>query len=316
MAESTEVRSVTVHGYRRAYRRAGSGPALLLLHGLGCDSSTWLPVMDALAKDYTVVAPDFLGHGMSDKPRADYSPGGYANGMRDLLTILSIDKVTVVGHSFGGGVAMQFAYQFPERTERLVLVGTGGLGAEVTSLIRAVTLPGFHQFVGLMTLPGIRHVTKSVLRSLSTSGVQVTRDFAEIADVVESWRDPAARRAIRHVVRGVVDLRGQIVTLRDRAYLTEFMPMCVIWGENDAVIPATHAGIAAEIAPAATVEVISDAGHFPHKDHPERFVQIVGDFIRGTEPAVYRRSRWRSVLVRGAQAPISQVTEEKVPVTA
>src|SRR5680860_1927313 len=132
---------VNIHGHRRAYRMMGQGPALLLLHGLGCDSSTWLPVMRRLSEQFTVVAPDLLGHGASDKPRGDYSLGGYANGMRDLLSVLGIDRVTVVGHSFGGGVAMQFAYQFPERTERLCLVAPGGLGAEVTPFIRAITLP-------------------------------------------------------------------------------------------------------------------------------------------------------------------------------
>ena len=99
--------------------------------------TTWEPVIRKLAKRYTVIAPDLLGHGQSAKPRADYSVGGYANGMRDLLTVLNIDKVTVVGHSLGGGVAMQFAYQFPERTERMVLVAPGGLGPEVTPMIRA-----------------------------------------------------------------------------------------------------------------------------------------------------------------------------------
>ena len=110
-----------------------------------------------LARRYTVIAPDLLGHGQSDKPRADYSVGGYANGMRDLLTVLGIDKVTVVGHSFGGGVAMQFAYQFPERTERLMLVGSGGLGPEVHPAD-----PGDHHArlplpSWALTLPGVRH---------------------------------------------------------------------------------------------------------------------------------------------------------------
>ena len=143
-----EVQYLTIHGHRRAFVKAGTGPALLLLHGLGCDHTTWLPVLAALSRRYTVIAPDLLGHGLSAKPRADYCVGGYANGMRDLLTVLGIDKVTVVGHSFGGGVAMQFAYQFPERTERMVLVAPGGLGPEVTPAIRAITLPGFHQAMG------------------------------------------------------------------------------------------------------------------------------------------------------------------------
>jgi len=315
MPKPAEVQFVTVHGHRRAYVKTGSGPALLLLHGLACDHTTWDRVIDKLARRYTVIAPDFLGHGQSDKPRADYSLGGYANGMRDLLTILGIDKVTVVGHSFGGGVAMQFAYQFPERTERMLLVASGGLGKEVTPAIRAVTLPGFHQAMGVATLPVVLPVAQAGLRALKATGAPALRDLDQIATILASWRDPYTRRAIRHLVRNVVDLHGQIVTMRDRAYLTESMPMCVVWGSDDAVLPAKHAEYAGLIAPKATVEVISNAGHFPHRDHPERFVKIVNDFIKSTEPAVYKRAKWRQVLIEGAQAPVPAVPDE-VAVTA
>ena len=304
MSKAYEVEYLTIHGHRRAFVKTGRGPALLLLHGLGCDHTTWAPVIAALARRYTVIAPDLLGHGRSAKPRADYSVGGYANGMRDLLTVLGIDKVTVVGHSFGGGVAMQFAYQFPERTERMILVAPGGLGREVTPAIRVITLPGFNQAMGLVTLPGVRHATKLWLRSLAASGLARARDLDEVAEIVESFKDPRARAAIRHVVSAVVDWRGQVVTMTDRAYLTQAMPMCVIWGTNDSVIPVRHADVAAEVAPFATVEVIEDAGHFPHKDHPQQFVTIVNDFVRTTKPAVYHRRRWRALLKAGRATPL------------
>ncbi|MXG90969.1 alpha/beta fold hydrolase [Nocardioides flavescens] len=298
-APQHEVRFVTVHGHRRAYVKVGSGPALLLLHGLGCDHTTWEPVIDALARRYTVIAPDLLGHGLSAKPRADYSVGGYANGMRDLITLLGIDKVTVVGHSFGGGVAMQFAYQFPERTERLILVASGGLGSEVTPAIRAVTTPGFHQVMGVLTLPGVRHVGKAALQTLALTGHKALRDLDEVAEIYDSFKDPDARAAIRHVVRAVVDWRGQIVTMADRAYLTQAMPMAVIWGRDDQVIPVKHAGNAAALAPDARVEVIPNSGHFPHKDHPQRFARVVHEFIRSTQPATYSRARFRGLLRSG-----------------
>jgi pimeloyl-ACP methyl ester carboxylesterase len=307
MPKSLEVQYLTIHGHQRAFYKAGSGPALLLLHGLGCDHTTWAPVVAALSRRYTVIAPDLLGHGLSDKPRADYSVGGYANGMRDLLTVLGIDKVTVVGHSFGGGVAMQFAYQFPERTERMILVASGGLGPEVTPAIRAITLPGFHQAMGVVTLPGARQLSTLALRALAASGLSRTRDLDEVAAIIESFKDPQARRAIRHVVSAVVDWRGQIVTMVDRAYLTEAMPMCVIWGSEDRVIPVGHAALAAGFAPAATIEVIADAGHFPHKDHPQRFVKIIDEFIRSHPPATYHRGRWRQLLRNGPQAPVPSV---------
>ncbi len=297
-----EVDHVTIHGHRRAFVKIGHGPALLLLHGLGCDHLTWEPVLDRLAEHYTVIAPDLLGHGRSAKPRADYSVGGYANGMRDLLTVLGIDKVTVVGHSFGGGVAMQFAYQFPERTERMVLVGSGGLGPEVTPIIRAITTPGYQQAMGVLTLPGIRHVGIAGLRVAAATGSRHTRDLREVADIYETFKDPAARAAICHVVRAVVDWKGQIVTMADRAYLTDVMPMAVIWGQDDHVIPVSHARRAAALAPKARVEIIPNAGHFPHKDHPERFARILHEFVRSTQPATYSRARWRRLLKNGMGA--------------
>ncbi len=101
----------------------------------------------------------------------------------------------------------------------------------------------------------------------------MVRDLDEVAEIVDSFKDPRTRTAIRHVVSAVVDWRGQVVTMVDRAYLTQAMPMCVIWGTEDSVIPVRHAGIVAELAPGATVEVIANAGHFPHKDHPQRFVE-------------------------------------------
>ena len=309
-----EVQYVTVHGHRRAYVRRGSGPVLLLLHGLACDHRTWTSVIDELAEDFTVIAPDLLGHGSSDKPRADYTLGGYANGMRDLLTVLGVDKVTVVGHSFGGGIAMQFAYQFPERTERMVLVSPGGLGPDVTPLIKLVQAPGWEATMALLTQPGVRHVGTTTLRMLSRVETKVTRDLDEVAEILESWRDRRTRFAIRHLVRAVIDWRGQIVTMSDRAYLTEAMPLAVVWGRDDLVIPAKHADNVRVLAPEARVEVFDRSGHFPHKDHPERFVQLVREFVATTEPASYSRARFRRLLKRGALAPVRQAEAGDAPV--
>ncbi len=143
----------TIHGYRRAFRVAGSGPAILLIHGIGDNSTTWHTVQSALAQRFTVIAPDLLGHGSSDKPRADYSVAAYANGMRDLLSVLDIDRVTVVGHSLGGGVAMQFAYQFPQLVDRLILVGAGGVTKDVNVALRVASLPMGSEALALLRLP-------------------------------------------------------------------------------------------------------------------------------------------------------------------
>ena len=309
-----QVQHVTVHGHRRAFVRTGSGPALLLLHGLARDHTTWAPVIHQLAKRYTVIAPDLLGHGQSAKPRADYSVGGHANAMRDLLSLLDIETVTVVGHSFGGGVANQFTYQYPERVERLILVASGGLGPEVTPVLRALTTPGADAVLGLVTMPGVRHLATAGLRALSRSGLPNTRDLAEVATVVESFKDAPTRAAVRHITRAVLDWRGQIVTILDRAYLAEAVPLCVIWGRDDTFIPVRHANNAAALAPGVRVEILPKSGHFPHKDHPERFVKIVNDFIRSTEPAVHDRDQLRHLLATGGALKPQQARAGEAPV--
>jgi pimeloyl-ACP methyl ester carboxylesterase len=154
-----------------------------------------------------------------------------------------------------------------------------------------------------LTMPIVRHVGAAAMRGLSRTGIKHFRDFDEVAKIYESFSDYAARSAICHVTRAVVDWRGQIVTMADRAYLTEAMPLCVIWGEDDRVLPAGHASVAATLAPSARVEVIANAGHFPHKDHPERFVRIVNDFIRKSQPATYSRARFRALLTNGSTPP-------------
>ena len=300
-----ETQFVAVHGHRRAYVMAGpaEGPTLLLLHGLACDHHSWDPVIDRLSRRFRVIAPDLLGHGESDKPRADYSVGGYANGMRDLLTVLGVDKVTVVGHSFGGGVAMQFAYQFPERTERLILVDAGGLGKEVTAAIRAITLPFSMTGISVLTAPGIRHVLTGAMRALGTIDAKYTRDLGEVATIIDAQKDPRARYALNRLVNGVIDRRGQIVTMRDRAYLTEEMPVAVIWGQDDLVLPASQLDEVAEFAPSARRTLIPRAGHFPMKDAPQQFVDLVTEFVESTKPATYSRARWRALLKAGARRP-------------
>ena len=313
MTSHDDLQYIVVHGHRRAYRRAGSGPTLLLLHGLACDSSTWDTVIAPLAEHFTVIAPDLLGHGASDKPDADYSLGGYANGMRDLLTVLGIDTVTVVGHSFGGGVAMQFAYQFPERTERIVLISTGGLGREVTRIIRFLTLPGSGVASAVATFRPWRPLVSSTLRALSRTRISALRDLDEVADIYTAFADPAHRRAVQRVTSHVLNWQGQFVTMTDRTYLARVLPVLVIWGADDRVIPATHAVTARQQA-WSDVHVLPDAGHFPHKDHPEEIVRLVEDFVAAHEPARYHRGKWRTMMRRGDQVTLGTASPESAPV--
>src|SRR3954454_13537939 len=196
-----------VHGHRRAFVLAGEGPPLLLLHGIGNSAQTWAGVLHRLAASHTVVAPDLLGHGSSGKPRGDYSIAGCANGMRDLLSVLDIERATVVGHSLGGGIALQFAYQFPERVERIVLVGSGGLGPDLSATLRAATLPGAEAVLTLLSgaSGALRLGWRAVDGVGHALGWKPVRDLAEAGEAILALRDVEARRAFLRTLRGVVD---------------------------------------------------------------------------------------------------------------
>jgi pimeloyl-ACP methyl ester carboxylesterase len=296
--------SRVVHGHRRAFVLAGSGPPLLLLHGIGNSAQTWAGVIDRLAESHTVLAPDLLGHGSSDKPRGDYSIAGYANGMRDLLSVLDIEQATVVGHSLGGGIALQFAYQFPERCQRLVLVGSGGLGPELSAGLRLATLPGAEAVLGALT--GVSGLLRGGLRAVDAVGdaarLPRLRDLAVAGQALLELRDVEARRAFLRTLRGVVDARGQAVTALDRLYLANAIPMLVVWGSRDPIVPAAHAETVRALVPAARVEVFPGAGHWPHLDDPDRFSAVLLDFLTTTEPAAYDRDGWRSLLAEGRES--------------
>jgi pimeloyl-ACP methyl ester carboxylesterase len=293
-----ELRYRVIHGYRRAYRMLGSGPALLLVHGISDHSGTWAHLLPELAKRYTVIAPDLLGHGGSDKPRADYAAAAYACGMRDLLGVLDIDRVTVVGHSLGGGVAMRFAYQFPERCARLVLVASGGIGRGVHPLLRMASVPGADLALSLLThLPGV----PSLLPMLDFGP-----DARYARERYAALRDPAARTAFLRTLRSVVDVRGQVVTMLDRCYLTRGIPTLLVWGSADRIVPAGHAHKAHQAMPGSRLEIFKDAGHFPHQTDPTRFVALLDDFIATTPPAEHDPDHWRTLLRDGpAEVPIS-----------
>ncbi len=289
----------TVHGYRRAYRIAGSGPAVLLLHGIGDSSKSWAELMPRLARDHTVIAPDLLGHGASDKPRADYSVAAYANGMRDLISLLDIERVTVIGHSLGGGVAMQFAYQFPERTERLVLVSSGGVSKEVNPALRALSLPGAELALQSLGLPFVRRQLEIAAWLAERTGTGFGSDARDLVRILESFPDPTARAAFARTLRSAVDWRGQVITMLDRCYLAAGLPTLIVWGTRDPVVPLRHGYLAHDAMPGSRLEIFPGAGHFPHHSDPARFLRVLRHFLRTTQPSAADAEQWRMLLARG-----------------
>jgi pimeloyl-ACP methyl ester carboxylesterase len=291
------VRTVALHGRTVSYREAGDGPVLLLIHGMAGTSEGWDAVIGPLARHHTVIAPDFPGHGSSEPGGGDYSLGGLASGLRDLLAVLGHDRATLVGHSLGGGVAMQFIYQFPEIVERLVLVSSGGLGPEVSPVLRAAALPGADLFIAATASIGGR-VGSVVGRGLGAVGLRPSADVAEVARGYASLADGDRRRAFLSTLNAVVGTAGQRVAATDRLYLAASLPLLILWGSRDPIIPASHAEQAHEALPGSRLEVFDGVGHMPQLERPTHFVEVLEDFIASTEPAAFDREEWRARFAR------------------
>jgi pimeloyl-ACP methyl ester carboxylesterase len=270
----------------------------VLIHGMAGSSRTWRDVMPLLTRRYTVIAPDLLGHGESAKPLGDYSLGAYASGLRDLLGSLGIERATLVGQSLGGGVVMQLAYQHPELCERLVLVGSGGLGREVSWLLRALTLPAAEYVMPVLFPALVRDWGDSVTRFLGERGMRNAR-ATEMWRAYRSLTEPENRQAFVRTMRAVIDPGGQSVSAMDRLYLAAHMPTLIVWGDRDRIIPLVHAYRAQEAIPNSRLEVLEGVGHFPQVEEPTRFVEILRDFLRTTEPSKFSPEQLRDLLRQG-----------------
>lgn len=292
-----DLKHVKLHGHDVRYRMAGEGPAVVLVHGITGSSTTWREVMPALSERFTVIAPDLLGHGESAKPRGDYSLGAFASGVRDLLVALGIERATFVGHSLGGGIAMQLAYQFPQRCERLVLVASGGLGKEVNLFLRAVSVPGSEVVLPVLLHPRIRLALEAVGGVLGRVGMELGVSGKEVWRSYRDLTETRGRMAFIHTVRSVIDPLGQRVSARDRLYLAQKVPTLIVWGDQDRIIPVDHAYAAHELMPGSDLAIVPGAGHFLPFEKPTEFLSALTTFLDGRAPAHTSEHEYRDLLV-------------------
>ena len=287
---------VELHGHPVIYRTAGSGPPVVLIHGMVNSSHHWREVALRLADRYTVIAPDLIGHGDSATPRGDYSLGAHAAVIRDLLTAIDVRGATIVGHSLGGGVAMQFFWQFPQLVERLVLVSSGGLGREVSPLLRSAALPGasvaLRVVAGRRSLAALDRVAAALDASGSARGVYVRA----VVRALRPLERAGSREAFLQTLRSVIDLQGQHVSATDRLYLLGPVPTLIVWGERDNTIPLQHGRSAHDAIPHSRFETLPRAAHFPHLEDPEGLADVLGDFVATTEPCRLDDADWSELI--------------------
>jgi len=296
-----------LHGHRVIYRIAGSGPPVVLIHGMVNSSRHWEAVALRLAEHYTVIAPDLIGHGDSATPRGDYSLGAHAASIRDLLAVIGVDRATIVGHSLGGGVAMQFFYQFPQRVERMVLVSSGGLGREVSPMLRGAALPGAAALLWLAAHPQVEARLSQLGERLRQRGSGKGVYLQAIARALQPLQRPGARKAFLQTLRSVIDAQGQRVSARDRLYLLGPIPTMIVWGARDNTIPVSHGRHAHEAIPHSRFEILPHAAHFPHLENPEGLAAVLRDFLETTQPGRIADEDWGRLIA--PHSPRSRVLE-------
>lgn len=285
--------TIELHGSPVTYLTAGpeSAPVVVLVHGIANTSASFVDTPDLLAErlGVRVVAPDLFRRGASHEIDTDTSLGGRAALIRDLLVALHIPSATLIGHSLGGGVSLQFSYLFPRRVERIILVASGGLGREVSPVLRYATLPGSELFLSLLDSKLARRASHAVDKSIDVAAAlapdhfrpshkETTRSFSSLADA-------ALRASFVSTARHVLDRNGQRISALDRLYLAGHVPVMLIHGSKDRIIPLSHSERGHAELSHSRLEVIEGAGHFPHLDEPDLFLDLVGDFLATTEAA-------------------------------
>ncbi len=291
----TSRRTAMLHGDRVSFWDSGpagedDGELVVLVHGIAGSAHTWAPLLAELARRRDrrrFIAPDLLGHGSSSAPWADYSLGGYATGLRDLIVSLGHHRVTIVGHSLGGGVVQQFAFQFPQHCARLVLIDSGGLGREVSPALRAATLPGAEWVIPVIADRRLVDLATAVGRRLAWAGRHFPASAREAALAYASLADPIHRRAFVHTARSVIDSGGQRVRATNRLDLADQLPVLIAWGTADTMIPVEHAHRAHDLIPGSELALFEGAGHFPHCDQPHAFTDRLVEFLDRRAPAVW-----------------------------
>lgn len=266
----------TERGIKVRYRDVGEGPPVLLLHGLGTSMVTWFYNLSALVKSgFRVLAMDLPGHGDSDKPKdLVYDPNGAVELIRQFLDTLGLSKISLVGNSAGGLVVGMFSLAYPQRVDKLVLVAAGGLGREVTWVLRAVSVPVLGELLYQPALQSPENLARHIFHRPPPFLPEVLPEMERVRTL------PGARRAAIKSIRSSISLVGQ----RKERFLLDRLkgfprPVLTVWGANDAILPVSQARAAKSVLPSAEVSIMPECGHWPHMEKPELFNHTLIQFL-------------------------------------
>jgi pimeloyl-ACP methyl ester carboxylesterase len=269
---------------------------VVIVHGMVNSSKHWREVALRLAENHRVIVPDLIGHGDSATPRGDYALGAHAAVIRDLLAALGIEAATFVGHSLGGGIAMVFFWQFPQKVERLALVSSGGLGQEVSPLLRGAALPGASAFVRAAAHPGVLGTIDRIGAGLGRLGWRKSVSLKAVTRALAPLEAPGSRQAFLQTLRAVIDVHGQKVSALDRLYLLGPVPTLIVWGERDRTIPIEHGRNAHALIPHSRFESLPNAAHFPNLEDAEGLADVLERWLAETKPYRLSDDEWSELI--------------------
>ena len=298
------MQTTMLNGRELAYHEAGAGegkPTILLIHGMAGSSTTWREMIPRLEQQFHVIAPDLPGHGQSSLEFDDYSLGAMASALRDLLVVKGVARCTIIGQSLGGGVALQFVYQYPDFCERIALIGSGGLGREVNWILRLLAVPGAGFLLTGAAAPVFVNVGNSARRFFQDKGIRAAA-MDESWAAFESLSRPGHRRTFFKTLRAVVDNKGQAVSATNRFQLAGQLPFQLIWGDRDPIIPVAHGHATHKAIPGSHLAIVPGAGHYPHVEDPSTVERILVEFMDSTEPGYIDHEALSRLVTAGAPA--------------
>jgi pimeloyl-ACP methyl ester carboxylesterase len=273
--EGTVRKFVEIDGFRLHYDDRGQGAPVLFLHGFSSFLQAWDGVAGDLQNSFRVIQLDLPGHGQSDRRPADYTPAGVARTVRAFLDALHVDRVTVVAHSWGCGVALALALEAPDRVERLVLVDGWVFDDQANLFMRWSRAKGLGE--ALWNQFYDQHV--ELRYGMAFQEPERHMDERAFAAVKRYMAYPGSEAAALAIIRGLADLKAQ-----QARYGQVRQPTQLIWCRDDEVARLPYGDRLADTLPDARIEVLRGCNHMPMIEQPVRFQSVLRRFLLGDEP--------------------------------